>query len=132
VREDEEARLLASCGPYLRPVIITALHTGFRKSELLSLTWGHVDFRHRLITVEAADAKNGEARSVLMTAVLTETLKASRINAAPTAPVFRPREGQSYRDIATAFGTVYDSNPAEDLAALALHRESGCALSARF
>src|SRR5712691_3805127 len=104
--EDEEARLLASCGPYLRPIVITALHTGFRKSELLSLTWSNVDFRHSLITVGAAYAKNGEARSVPMTAVLTETLKASRINAAPAAPVFLTREGQPYRDISTAFDTA--------------------------
>ena len=41
-----------------------------------------------------------------MTVVLTDTLKASRINAAPTAPVFLTREGQPYRDISTAFGTA--------------------------
>jgi integrase len=46
--------LLTCCNPYLRTLVITALHTGFRKSELLALRWEHVDFRHRLITVEAA------------------------------------------------------------------------------
>lgn len=104
--EDEEAHLLAHCGPYLRPIIISALHTGFRKSELLSLTWGNVDFRHTLITVEAAYAKNGEARSVPMTMILTDTLKASRINAAPTAAVFCTSAGKPYRDISTAFATA--------------------------
>ena len=39
-------------------------HTGFRKSELFALTWSNTDFRHSLITVEAACAKHGEARSV--------------------------------------------------------------------
>jgi integrase len=104
--EEEEARLLACCSPYLRPIVITALHTGFRKSELLSLTWVDVDFRRQTIAVRAAYAKNGEARSVPMTVVLTETLKASRINAAPTAPVFLTRKGQPYRDISRAFGTA--------------------------
>jgi len=104
--EEEEAHLLACCGPYLRPIVITALHTGFRKSELLSLRWADVDFRRQTITVRAAYAKNGEARSVPMTAVLTDTLKAIRINAAPTAPVFRTREGRPYRHISTAFGTA--------------------------
>jgi integrase len=104
--EEEEARLLACCSPYLRPIVITALHTGFRKSELLSLTWADVDFRRQTIAVRAAYAKNGEARSVPMTVVLTETLKASRINAAPTAPVFLTPKGQPYRDISRAFGTA--------------------------
>src|SRR5262249_10959653 len=35
--EDEEARLLACCGSQLKPLVITALHTGFRASELRSL-----------------------------------------------------------------------------------------------
>jgi integrase len=55
--EDEETLLLANCSPTLKPIVITGLHTGFRKSEVLSLTWANVDFQHRLITVEAAYAK---------------------------------------------------------------------------
>lgn len=54
--EDEEACLLTECGPHLRPIVIAALHTGFRKSELLSPTWDSVNFRQRIITVEAAYA----------------------------------------------------------------------------
>ena len=104
--EEEEARLLAHCRAELRSIVIAALHTGFRKSELLSLTWGNVDFRHLLITVRAAYAKNGEARSVPMTSMLTETLKTIRINGDPTAPVFRARDGSWYRDISTAFATA--------------------------
>lgn len=104
--DDEEARLLAYCGPYLRPIVISALHTGFRKSELLSLRWKHVDFQHRLLTVEAAYAKNGETRSIPMTVLLTETLQAIRIHVDPTAHVFLTREGLPYRDISTAYTTA--------------------------
>jgi integrase len=59
---EEETHLLAYCGPQLRPLVLTALHMGFRKSELLSLTWRDIDFRHRVITVQAAYAKNGDSR----------------------------------------------------------------------
>jgi integrase len=65
-----------------------------------------VDFRNRLITVGAAYAKNGEARSVPMTSRLTETLQAIRIGGAPDEPVFRARNGSRYRDISTAFTTA--------------------------
>ena len=75
------------CGPNLKPLVITALHTGFRKSELLSLRWENVDFRNRLIRVEAGYAKNREVRSVPMNEVLTQTLQDSTLNQS-TGPVF--------------------------------------------
>jgi integrase len=96
------ARFLLQCGPYLKPIVITALHTGFRKSELLSLTGGDVDFQHRLIKVTAVYAKNGEARSMPMTEVLTETLNAIRITGNPTGAIFRTGEEEPCRDISTA------------------------------
>jgi len=94
--------LLAHCGPQLKPLVMTALHTGFRKSELLSLTWGEIDFRHRVITVQAAYAKNGESRSVPMNDVLTTTLKAVRMNA-PDNAVFCNCKGAPYRSFRSAF-----------------------------
>jgi integrase len=103
--EEEESRLLPLCGPYLKPLVITALHTGFRKSELLSLRWENVDFRHRLIRVEAGYAKNREVRSVPMNELLTQTLQDSTLNES-TGPVFRNRQGQPYRDPDNAFATA--------------------------
>jgi integrase len=103
--EEEEARLLAHCGADLKPLVITALPTGFRKSELLSLTWGNVGFRNRLIRVEAGYAKNGEARSLPMNEVLTQTLQAGKLNQS-TAPAFCNRKGQPYRDPDSAFATA--------------------------
>jgi integrase len=92
--EDEEARLLAHCNAQLKPLVITALHTGFRKSELLSLQWANIDFRHHLIKVEAAYTKTREARSVPMSETLTATLKQHKIHATtePTASVFGYRQ----------------------------------------
>jgi integrase len=84
--------------------VIAALHTGFRASELLSLTWEDVDFRRRVITVRAAYAKNGESRSVPMNAVLTETLHMVRMNASVViGPVFCSRNGTPYRSFRMAF-----------------------------
>ena len=41
----EEGLLLAQCASHLKPILITALHTGFRASE--SLSWADVDFSRR-------------------------------------------------------------------------------------
>jgi integrase len=101
--EDEEARLLAVCSPQLRPLVITALHTGFRASELRSLTWDDVDVRRRMITVRADYAKNGEARSVPMNQLLTDTLKSVKLANYQGERVFCNREGTPYRSFRSAF-----------------------------
>ncbi|MCK4325507.1 phage integrase SAM-like domain-containing protein, partial [bacterium] len=49
---DEQKALLPACADYLRPIVLTALNTGMRKEEILSLAWDKVDFDKRLITVE--------------------------------------------------------------------------------
>lgn len=100
---EEEGRLLAHCGPQIIPIVIAALHTGFRASELLSLTWEDIDFRKGMITVKAAYAKNGESRSVPMNDVLTATLQKTRMNRIVTGLVFCNRNGMPYRSFRTAF-----------------------------
>jgi integrase len=99
---EEEVRLLAFCESQLKPLVITALHTGW-KSELLSLTWEDVDFEKRGITVRAGYAKNGESRTIPMNDVLTATLEEVRIHAMESGSVFRNRKGTPYRSFRTAF-----------------------------
>jgi len=101
--EDEEVRLLAVCSPHIRPLVITALHTGFRASELRSLIWDDVDIRRRIITVRAGYAKNGEARSVPMNQLLTDTLKSVKLANYQGDKVFCNREGTPYRSFRSAF-----------------------------
>jgi integrase len=44
------------------PIILFALETGLRRSEILEVTWGHLDLNNRLVTIPRA--KNGHSRSV--------------------------------------------------------------------
>lgn len=100
---EEEKRLLQACKAPLKPVVITALHTGFRMSELLSLTWEDVDFDRRIITVKAGYAKNGESRSIPMNEMLKRTLEEVRIS---DGALFRNRAGKTYRSVRTAFDSA--------------------------
>jgi integrase len=93
---EEETCLLASCPSQVKPLVITALHTGFRASELLSLTWDDVDFRRQTITVQAAYAKNGESRAVPMNHTLTEALKSVKLDQLQGHWVFCNRRGAQY------------------------------------
>jgi len=111
---EEEAQLLTHCGPQLKPLVIAALHTGLRASELLSLTWDEVDFHRCALTVRAAYAKNGESRSVPMNKVLTEVLQGVRMAALGSESVFCNVRGKPYRSFRTAFERAVQKAGLED------------------
>jgi len=73
--QDEAKRLLSACKPDLRIVVLAALHTGFRSSELKSLTWSHVDLVNGFATVDSRYSKNGETRTVPLTQDLAAALQ---------------------------------------------------------
>ena len=111
---EKETRVLAERRHHIHRVIVTAIHTGLRKSELLGLTWNNVNFEHRLVTVEAAYAKNREARSVPMSSRLTQTLQTIRIGDS-NAPAFINGRGRPYRDASRAFNSAVERAGIQDL-----------------
>jgi integrase len=62
---DEIARLLAVCAnslnPHLHTIVVLAANTGARKSEILNLEWGQVDFARGVIKLEVtkSDRRRG-------------------------------------------------------------------------
>ena len=95
---DEQKALLPACADYLRPIVLTALNTGMRKEEILSLTWDKVDFEKQLITVE--NTKNGECRVVPMNLELTNILRrVKRIG----AQVFCQPDGRRFVNVRNGF-----------------------------
>lgn len=97
--EEEEARLLAECKGYLHDIIMTALHTGFRRNELLTLQPQDVDFARGLVSVRAGYAKNGEGRSVPMSTtlhgILLRLFRAAKASGSPT--LFCNHQGEPLR-----------------------------------
>ena len=57
---------------HLRPIVILAVYTGMRKSEILSLTWPQVDFTRNVIHL--ITTKSGKARSVPMSELVRSEL----------------------------------------------------------
>lgn len=66
----ESRALVASARPGICDVVLTALHTGMRRGELLALRWAHVDLDRRQLVVSAATEKAGRGRVVPMTDAL--------------------------------------------------------------
>lgn len=52
-KDEEQALLNACCGDsaYLKPIILCALHTGMRRSEILNLKWKNINLEKSLITI---------------------------------------------------------------------------------
>lgn len=71
---EEERRLLDAClvasRAHLRPLLIAAIDTGMRRSELLTLRWRDVDFDHGLLNIHAFHTKTMRERQVSITSRL--------------------------------------------------------------
>lgn len=48
---DEEQRLFQNLPSYLKPIVVTALQTGLRKENILSLKWSQIDFEFNFIEI---------------------------------------------------------------------------------
>jgi len=71
--KEEIQLLLNAASKEFRPILITALHTGMRKGEILKLMWSDVNFKNRLITV--TESKSGKKRMIPMDDILSATLR---------------------------------------------------------
>lgn len=75
---EEVATLIKAAPDRMRPLIETFLHTGFRRDELIHLTWADVDFKNKVVSVQAKDGwhpKDYETRHIPLTDRLAEVLR---------------------------------------------------------
>jgi len=70
--EDEESRLLEASPEELKPIILTALHTGMRRKEILNLQWKDVDLEKKYIKV--VETKSGRNRTIPINSILIKKL----------------------------------------------------------
>jgi integrase len=70
--QQEMDPLVEACLPHLRSIVITALHTGMRKSEILGLKWQEVDLGAKTITLRRT--KNNETRVIPLNQILYDEL----------------------------------------------------------
>ena len=59
----------------MKPVIVFAYHTGWRREEILNLTWDKVDLKEGLVRIDPGETKNEEGRTVYIDGEVLEELK---------------------------------------------------------
>jgi integrase len=101
--EAEIEALLAVCPPHLRPIVETALLTGMRKEELLSLKWEQIN--HGLIHL--IKTKSGNPRHIPISGRLVEIFQQLRHQNQLKSPyVFCDGEGRRFNSVKRSFATA--------------------------
>jgi len=104
---DEEARLLECSAYHLRPIILTALYTGLRKSEILSLVWKNVDFNNNIIIIPSFNNKSKKEKTVPLSSILRKLLLELKLkNSSVSEYVFLNNRGNNIKSIKTAFNNA--------------------------
>jgi integrase len=67
--------LLMACSNHLRPIVQLGYSTGMRCGEILGLRWEQVDFKNKVIFLEALDTKTQEKREVPLSEALVRLLQ---------------------------------------------------------
>jgi len=97
---EEVGSLLDSCLDHLCPIVLTAVNTGMRRSEILNLRWADVDLSNRKITV--VNTKNNESRVIPINQTLCEEFL-ELIKQVKGEYVFSDKDGRPYGDIKKSF-----------------------------
>jgi integrase len=62
--DQQYAKLLEALPDFIKPLFVTAYHTGVRLGELLAWEWDQVDWVQSFITLKATETKSGYSRAV--------------------------------------------------------------------
>jgi integrase len=60
---------------YMKPLVLVSINTGMRRGEILSLTWGDIDFTNAIITITGNVAKSGKTRHIPINTEAFDILK---------------------------------------------------------
>jgi integrase len=98
---DEVIRLIEACPPYLKPIVITAVYTGLRKSDILNLKWRDIDLEKGLIRV--IEQKTGKIRNIVLNDDMRILLHSLPVKG---EYVFPGKNGKPFKDVKKSFQTA--------------------------
>lgn len=101
---EEEKRLFEFLPERIKPIIITALHTGLRRGNILNLKWSDIDFDYNFIEILKQDNKGHKSIKIPLSDKLLEVL-----NSIPKTSEYvfiNPQTGEPYNEITKSFNNA--------------------------
>jgi integrase len=82
----------------LKPLVTFAYHSGWRKTEILGLTWDRVDLKEGIVRLDPGETKNEEGRTLYLDGELMEEVRKLFANRHLGCSFVFHRNGQPIRD----------------------------------
>jgi len=102
---EEVQTLISKCDAHLRPIVITAIHTGMRRGEILSLQWEmNIDLKHGYVLLDRT--KNGERREIPIDETLRGVLQGLARRLDIPYVFYDQATGKPFKDIKRSFNTA--------------------------
>jgi integrase len=90
----------------LRPIVTFAYHSGWRKSEILGLTWDRVDLNEGVVRLNPGETKNDSGRMLYLDEEMMKEMKALFSQRQIGCPYVFHREGNRIKDFRGAWDTA--------------------------
>jgi integrase len=100
---DEYLELLKNLPAEIRSVVTFAYHTGWRKNEVVNLTWDKVDLKARTIYLLPEEVKNKDGRLIYMDDEIYNMLRLQNIKKHKDCNYVFHRDGQPIKDFRGAW-----------------------------
>ena len=105
--KEEEKKLMKELSPHLRPIVVCALTTGMRLSNILNLRWEAIDFELGFIEVLKQENKGHKKIQIPLSKKLKDALV--EIGIKKSGFVFiNPKTGKPYTTIKTGFNKAVE------------------------
>lgn len=102
----EYETLLEALPSHLRPVLAFGYHTGWRKAEILGLTWDKIDLKAGTVTLDPGTTKNDQGRVIFLNSELRDVLKGQLANRRLGCLYVFHRDGGRIKDFRGAWETA--------------------------
>ena len=90
----------------LKPVVAFAYHSGWRKAEILGLTWDRVDLKEGLVSLDPGETKNEEGRILYLNEELLNEMHNLQSERRLGCPYVFHRDGQPIKDFRGSWDTA--------------------------